>query len=149
MRVPEDAARKEAAMAVRKVKYCYVSVPNRAGQGAKVLGAIKDAKVNLLGCSGFPAKGGKAQLDFVAKSMGPIGQVARKNGWRLSKVKKGFLVQGPDRAGQAHRHIQKLADQGISVTAATAVSSGLGRYGMLLWVKNKDYGRAARALRAR
>jgi hypothetical protein len=136
-------------MSVRRVNYCYVTVPNRAGQGAKVLGELKDAKVNLLGYSGFPTKGGKAQLDLVAKSMGAIRRVARKNGWRLSQVKKGPLVQGTDRLGAVHRHIQKLADENISVTAASAVDAGQGRYGMLLWVKGSDYGRAARVLRAR
>jgi hypothetical protein len=136
-------------MSVRRVNYCYVTVPNRAGQGAKVLGELKDAKVNLLGYSGFPTKGGEAQLDLVAKSMGAIRRVARKNGWRLSQVKKGLLVQGTDRVGAVHRHIQKLADENISVTAASAVGAGQGRYGMLLWVKGSDYGRAARVLRAR
>ena len=37
----------------------------------------------------------------------------------------------------------------ISVTAADAVTAGRGRYGMILWVKQKDYARAARALGAR
>jgi len=136
-------------MSVRRVNYCYVTVPNRAGQGAKVLGELKDAKVNLLGYSGFPTKGGEAQLDLVAKSMGAIRRVARKNGWRMSQVKKGLLVQGTDRVGALHRHIRKLADENINVTAASAVGAGQGRYGMLLWVKGSDYGRAARVLRAR
>ena len=136
-------------MAVRKIKYCYVTVPNRAGQGARVLAELKDAKVNLLAYSGFPTKGGMSQLDLVAKSTVPIKRVTRKNGWRLSKVKKGFLVQGTDRVGAVHRHIQKLADANINVTAADAVCAGQGRYGMLLWVKAKDYGRAARTLKAR
>ena len=48
-----------------------------------------------------------------------------------------------------HRHVQKLADERISVTAADAVAAGKGRYGMLLWVKPKDYARAARVLKAR
>lgn len=136
-------------MAVRRVSYCYVTVPHRAGQGAKVLGELKDAKVNLIGYSGFPRTGGKAQLDLVAGSLGAIRRVARKNGWRVSKGKKGFLMQGEDRVGAVHRHIQRLAERNISVTAASAVSAGRGRYGMLLWVKSRDYGRAAKALRAK
>jgi hypothetical protein len=136
-------------MAVRKVSYCYVTVPNRAGQGAQVLGELKKAQVNLLAYSGFPTDGGKAQLDLVTKSMGSIRRVAKKNHWQLSKAKKGFMVQGSDRVGAVHRHIQKLADANISVTAAEAVCAGKGRYGMLIWVKGKDYGRAARALKAK
>jgi hypothetical protein len=134
---------------VRKVSYCYLTVPNRAGQGAKVLRALKEAGVNLLAYSGFPVKGGKAQLDMVAESTARLGRVAKRSGWRLSKRKRGFLFHGEDKIGAVHRHIQRLADQKISVTAAQAVSAGKGRYGMILWVKPKDYSRAARALRAK
>jgi hypothetical protein len=74
---------------------------------------------------------------------------ATQNGWKISKAKKGFLIQGPDKAGAVYRNIQKLADRGINVTAADAVAAGKGRYGMLLWVKPKDYTRAARALKAK
>jgi hypothetical protein len=81
--------------------------------------------------------------------MAALRRVARRNGWRLSKVKKGFLIQGDDRVGAVHRHLQKLADAGINVTAADAVAAGKGRYGMLLWVKPRDYARAARALGVR
>jgi hypothetical protein len=136
-------------MSVRKVHYCYVTVPNRPGQGANVLGVLKDAKVNLTAYAGFPTSGGKAQLDLVATSITPIRRIASRNGWRLSKPKKGFLIQGADRPGAVHRHVQRLAQQRINVTAADAVAAGKGRYGMLLWVKNKDYGRAARALKAK
>ncbi len=134
---------------VRKVNYCYVSVPNRAGQGAKILGDLGEAKVSLLAYSGFPTGNGLSQLDLVVDKVGPVRKVARKNGWRLSPSKKGFLIQGSDRAGAVHKHVQRLSKRGINVTAADAVAAGKGRYGMVLWVKPKDYARAARALKAR
>ena len=81
--------------------------------------------------------------------IGPLRRLARRNGWRLSKVKKGFLIQGSDKVGAVNRHLQKLADAKINVTAADGVAAGQGRYGMILWVKPRDYARAARALGAR
>jgi hypothetical protein len=134
---------------VRRVNYCYAMVPNRAGQGARILAELKDAAVNLLGYSGFPVGGGRSQLDFVVEKMGPLRRLARKNGWRLSKERKGFLIQGADEVGALHRHVQKLSNVGINVTAADAVAAGQGRYGMILWVKPGDYRRAAKALGAR
>ncbi len=134
---------------VKKINYCYVTVPSRAGQGKKILDELKGAGVNLLAFSGFPSKSGKAQLDLVPQNMTALRQLARKNGWRLSKVKKGFLIQGTDRVGAALSHMAKLAAKKISITAADAVTAGAGRYGMLLWVKPKDYNRAARILRAK
>lgn len=134
---------------VRKVNYCYAKVSARAGQGAAVLAALREAGVNLLAFSGFPTGGGTAQLDLVAEDMAAVRRVARKKGWRLSKNKKGFLVQGDDQVGACHRHLQKLADKKINVTAADAVAAGKRRWGMILWVKPKDYARAARTLRAK
>jgi hypothetical protein len=134
---------------VRKVNYCYLTVPNRAGHGAKVLSELKDEGVNLLAYTGFPGKKGKAQLDLVPENLAALKRVARKNGWRLSTTKKGFLVQGNDDIGAVHRHINKLAASKINITAADAIAAGKKRYGMILWVKPKDFSRAARVLRAK
>lgn len=134
---------------VRKVNYVYLTVPNRAGRGAKVLGELKDAGVNLLAYSGFPAGGGKAQLDLIPEDLASLKRVAKKNGWRLSKTKKGFLIQGNDTLGSVHRHIDRLGSNGINITAADAVTAGKNRFGMILWVKPKDYRRAARVLKAK
>jgi hypothetical protein len=137
------------ADSVRKVRYAYVMVPNRAGRGALVLDRLRAAGVDLLAYSGFPGSGGKAQIDLVTDDVAGLRRAAKESGWKLSGVKKGFLVQGDDRLGAVHRHLAKLGDAGVSVVAADAVAAGRGRYGMILWVKDKDYARAARALGAR
>ena len=134
---------------VRKINYCYTKVSTRAGQGAAMLAKLRDARVNLFAFSGFPIGGGKAQLDFVSDDIAAVRRVARKEGWRLSKTKNGFLVQGTDELGACHRQLKKLADERINVTAVDAVAAGRKRYGMILWVKPKDYSRASRVLRAK
>jgi hypothetical protein len=134
---------------VRKVNYCYVKVSARPGQGAAVLDEVQKADVNLLAFSGFPIGGRKAQLDLVVDDMAGVRKVARQQGWRLSATKKAFLIQGDDRVGACHRQLKKLADRKINVTAVDAVAAGKGRYAMILWVKPKDYARAARALNAK
>jgi hypothetical protein len=136
-------------MAVKRVSYVDIKVPARSGEGSKILGALSDAGVNLLAFTGFPEGGGKAQIDLVTADLGAVRRVAKQQGWRLSPAKKAFLVQGRDQSGAVYRHLRKLADQRINVTAADAVVAGGGRYGMILWVKPRDYARAGRALRAR
>jgi len=126
--------------------------PVRFEFGARSCGAVGfhgGLLISAHAFSGFPIGAGKAQLDLVAEDMAAVRRVARKQGWRLSKTKKAFLVQGDDRMGACHRQLQKLADQKINVTAADAVAAGKGRWAMILWVKPKDYARAARLLRAR
>src|SRR5574341_737795 len=94
--------------AVRKVPYFKTMIPNRAGQGAKVLGALKDAGVNLLAVLGFPAGGG-AQLDLVPQNRAALTKAARKAGIRLSGPKPVFLVEGSDRPGAIADVLAKLA----------------------------------------
>jgi hypothetical protein len=137
-------------MPVKQVEYAYTTVKaGRAGEAAHALSALRKAGVNLLAFTGFPTSGGKAQLDFVADDLSGVRRVAKQQGWKLSAPKKAFLVHGSDAVGACHAKLNKLAKQGINVTAADAVTAGKGRYGMILWVKQKDHARAARALGAR
>ena len=137
-------------MPIRQVDYCYTVVrAGRAGEAASALAALRKARVNLLAFTGFPTRGGKAQLDFVADGLAGVRRVAKQQGWKLSAAKKAFLVQGGDAVGAAHTQLRKLANAGINVTAVDAVTAGRGRYGMILWVKARDQARAKRTLRAR
>jgi len=137
------------AYRVRKVNYCKMIVPSRAGQAEALLSAVKEAGINMHAFSGFPIKAGKSQLDFILDDSAALQRLAKKSGWRLSKTKKAFLMQGSDEIGAIHKIIKKLADERINVTAADAVAAGVGRYGMILWVKPKVYNRAARVLKAK
>jgi hypothetical protein len=136
------------AYKVRKVNYCKLMVPSRAGQASTILNALRDGGVNLLAFTGFPA-GGKAQIDLISDDIAGVRRVARKQGWRPSATKRGFLVQGDDHVGAVARVVAKLAKAGISMIAMDAVTAGKGRYGMIFWVKSAQYGRAARVLNAR
>ena len=134
---------------VKLVNYCYLKVPSRPGRGAAVLEALREAGVDLLAFTAFPERDGKAQVDLVTDDLAGVRRVARQQDWTVSAPKKVFLVQGDDRVGAVHRHLAKLAGARINVTAADAVTAGRGRFGMILWVKPKDVGRAAKALGAR
>jgi hypothetical protein len=136
-------------MAARRVSYVDVKAPNRAGQAAAVLKAVADAGVSLQAFTGFPDRGGRSQLDLVTDEVGKLRRVAKAQGWRLSPVKRGFLIQGRDRVGAVQRQLAKLARRGVNVTAVDAVTAGRGRFGMILWVKPRDVAKAAKALGAR
>jgi len=132
---------------VRKADYFYVEVANQAGAGATHLKALRDAGVNLLAFSGFPA-GRKAQIDFIPEDTAAFRAAAKKNKWKLSARKTVFLVQGDDRLGAIHEVIGKLAAAKISVTALDAATAGAGRYGAMFWVKPRDVAKAAKILGA-
>lgn len=129
---------------IRLVDYYYVQVPQKTGEGAKVLRALKDAGVNLLAFSGFPA-GRRAQLDFVPADAAVFKTVAKANKWKVVGPKRGFLIQDDDRVGAVADIVGKLADAKINITAIDAISVD-GRYGALCWVAPRDVKKAAQAL---
>jgi hypothetical protein len=132
---------------IRKVQYFYTMVPDKAGEGARALAALRDAGVGLLAFSGFPV-GKRAQLDFVPADAAAFRAVARRAGWKLVGPKTGFLAEGDDRTGVMADILGKLAAARISVTASDAVCAGAGRFGAIFWVKARDVNRAAKMLGA-
>ncbi len=131
---------------IRQVDYFYVHMPHKAGEGAKVLRTLKDAGVNLLAFSGFPAGRG-AQLDFIPADAAAFKSVARANKWKVVGPKRGFVIQGDDRVGTIADLVGTLADAKINVTAIDAVCVD-GRYGALCWVAPRDVKKAAQILGA-
>lgn len=127
------------------VEYFYVEVADKPGEGARMLDHLRGAGVNLLVFSGFP-RGRRAQMDFVPADAAQFRAAARTAKWKLVGPKKAFLVQGDDRVGAVSAVFDKLAAAKINVTAADAVCAGSGRYGMIVWVKQGDVKRAAKAL---
>lgn len=133
---------------VRRVEYYYVTVPDKPGEGLRILSALKSAGVLLLAYYAFPTGGGRAQLDLVPEDANKFNQAAKAAGLSLTGPKRAFFITGDDRVGAAAEHSKKLADAKINVTAVTALGAGSGRYGMILWVAPADYEKAATALGA-
>ena len=132
---------------IRKVAYFAMDVPNKPGEGARVLGALADAGVNLLAFTGFPS-GRKAQLDFIPEDVAVFKNTVKAAKIKTRPQKFGFLVQGDDRKGAVADLVKTLAEKKINVTAMNAVSAGAGRYAAILWVATKDVNKAAKALGA-
>jgi predicted amino acid-binding ACT domain protein len=133
------------AETVQLVEYFYVQVPDKPGEGARLLAQLKEAGVNLLAFSGFPA-GRKGQLDFVPEDAKAFKAAARMAKWQISPAKKVFLISGDDRVGVGADLLGKLAAAKINIIASQAITAGAGRFGMLLWVKPGEVRKAAKAL---
>ncbi len=132
---------------LRKVDYFYLTIPNTAGQGAKIMNGLAQEGVNLLAFSGFPS-GRKAQLDLLPENAALLRRAAKKLGLKLSVKKTGFLYQGDDRVGAMTGILDKLAGAKINVVAVDAVTSGEGRFGAIFWVKRDKVAKAAKLLGA-
>jgi len=130
---------------IRKVDYYYITAPDKPGEGAKLLGALRDAGVNLLAIHAFPSAR-RSQIDVVPADAVTFLAAAKSAGLKVSKPKTVFLIEGDDRVGAMAQMLSRLGSAGVNVTATSAVRTGPGRYGALLWVKPRDVRKAAETL---
>jgi len=128
------------------VDYFYLMVPDKPGEGARILNVLKDAGVNLLTFSGFP-EGRRTQLEVFPADSAAFKQAAKTAKWKVVGPKRGFLLQGDDRVGAIAELLERLGTAKINVTAIDAVSLN-GRYGAIFWVAPKDVKRTAALLGA-
>ena len=133
---------------IRKADYFSMQVPNRPGEGARLLGALRDAGVNLTAFTGFPSGRG-AQVDFVPDSTAKFRSAARKLGLKVGAPKTVFIAQGDDRVGAIAGICEKIAAAGVNMTAMDAIANGRGRYAAIFWVPPRSVAKVAKALRAK
>ena len=131
---------------IRRIDYYYASVPDKPGEGARILAALRDAGVNLIGVSAFPHGARRSQLDLIPEDSATFVKAARSAGLKLSTKKSGFLIQGEERPGAVAELVKRRAEANITVTSVQVFCAGVGRYGGMLWVKAPDLRKAAKAL---
>ncbi len=129
---------------MRLVEYYYVMVPNKPGEGARLLDTLRQEGVNLLACSAFP-EGRRWQVDFIPADAAAFRQAAKQAKWKLAGPKRGFLMQGADRVGAVADLLDRLAAAKINVTALDAVCAD-GRFGVIFWVAPRDVKKTAALL---
>jgi len=132
---------------ITRVDYCIGAIPNQPGEGAKVLGALKEAGISLTGFMGYRKTAKTAEVVLVVPEKAPgLAKAAKKAGLALGQKFKAFLITGEDRVGALLEAAEKLAAAGINVVSTHAVVAGAGRYGALVAVDPKDLKKAAKAL---
>jgi len=131
---------------IRRADYYDIHVPDNPGEGARILGALKEAGVNLLSLTAFPDGKGTTQIDFVTENAEGLAKAIKGLGLKLGDKKRAFFIQGDDRPGAAAEIFKRLADAGVNVHAANASAGAKGGFGMIVWVRPENYDRAAKAL---
>jgi hypothetical protein len=132
---------------IRKVDYYYITLADKPGEGARLFGALRDAGVNLMAIHAFPSAR-RSQIDLVPTDAAAFLNAAKAAKLKVSKPKTVFLIEGDDRVGAMAQMLTRLGVAGINVIATSAVRTGPGRYGALLWVKPRDVKKASDTLGA-
>ena len=85
---------------IRRMDYYYVTVPDKPGEGERVLAALRGAGINLLGVSAFPHGARKSQLDLIPEDSAAFAKAAKSAGLKLSKKKERLCDPGRRSAGR-------------------------------------------------
>ncbi|HUL70109.1 MAG TPA: hypothetical protein VLT17_07770 [Gemmatimonadales bacterium] len=130
---------------IRRTDYFYTMAADKPGEGARLLRVFRDAGVNLLAFSAFPSQR-KSQVDFVPADSAAFLAAAKAAKIRLKPRKTVFLIEGEDRVGAIEEILRRLGEAKINVTAIDAVTTSGGRFGALLWVKQRQMRKASEVL---
>lgn len=128
---------------------CYsVTVPNKTGEGARLLNALKDAGVSFIGVWAYPVKGKKAQFDLAPVDPKAFAKAAKKLKLECGPKQNVICWNGEDRLGAMADAASRLAAAGIGIQAVQAVCSGDGRFGALIQLAQADIKKALKVLSA-
>src|SRR2546430_17333632 len=99
---------------IRRVDYFYVEVPDKPGEGVRVLAALKEAGIDLLNFTAFPTGNGKTQIDLVTQNADALTRAAKTAGPTPSGRKQPSFFQGQNRAGAAAQTVRTLSQTCVS-----------------------------------
>lgn len=135
-------------LTVRTAEYFYTRIEDSAEKAYELLAQLASAEVNLLAFSAVPFGPNHFELTMFPDNTANFLEVAKKLGWNVSGPQHALLVQGDDQLGALADIQQMLIDAGVDIYASSGVTDGSGRYGYLIYFKEADYQKAARALGA-
>ena len=129
-----------------KVDRFYVDIPNKAGEGARILALLAGAKVRLVALWAYPLGGGQTtRLELVPADSAAFKAATKKAKIKFNKDAASFHIVGKDKTGVLASALAKLAAIGVNIRAVQAVSAG-SRFGSLVEVEAGDVRKAAKAL---
>jgi hypothetical protein len=132
---------------IRQVEHYTASIANKVGEGARVLGILRDAGIDLIAVWGYPYGKGRAQLEFIPKDGAAFVAAAKQAKLRLRKS-TALYIHGNDRPGAIADILAKLAGARINVAAVQAVCDGGGSYGAVVFLPPTAARKAASILGA-
>src|ERR671919_707372 len=115
------------AFTIRSVEYYYANVRDELGAAYRVLSQLAARGVDLLAFTAVPSGPNPAPL-------------------ALDGPHHALLVQGDDELGALAGVHERLVDAGVDVFASSGVTDGRGSFGYVIYVREDQLEKAARAL---
>lgn len=134
------------ADAIRRVEYFHATVVDQPGEAYRILSALESLGVDLLAFTAVPVGPDRTQLTLFPADPSKMTSEAEKAQMQLDGPHSALLLQGDDELGALLTVHEKLYRAEVNVYASTGVSDGSGKYGYVIYVREGDCERAAKAL---
>jgi hypothetical protein len=134
------------ADAIRRVEYFHATVVDQPGEAHRILSTLESLGVDLLAFTAVPVGPDRTQLTLFPADPSKMASEAQKARMTLDGPHPALLLQGDDELGALLTVHEKLYRAEVNVYASTGVSDGSGKYGYVVYVREEDCERAAKAL---
>jgi hypothetical protein len=136
------------ALNVRNAEYFYIRIEDQPEKAYDLLAQLATAEVSLLAFSAVPFGPNHLELTIFPDRSDKFVDIARKLGWAVAGPQHAFLVQGDDNLGALADIQRMLLEADVEIYASSGVTDGNGHFGYVIYFKEEDHERAARALGA-
>src|SRR5258708_1683945 len=136
------------ALTVRNAEYFYVRTEDSRERAYELLANLALEEVSLLAFSAVPFGPNHVELTIFPDRSDTFLQLAKKLGWVVAGPQHAFLVQGDDHLGTIADIQRMLFEADVEIYASSGITDGSGHFGYVIYFKEADHERAARALGA-
>lgn len=135
------------ALEVKKVAYYDITVDGHAGEGSKLLAAVAGFGVNLLAFKAVPVEPARTRFSLFPDDGSKLSDGAKKAGLNMAGPYNALLVKGyDDESGALADIYAKLSRANIGICESSGIANIKGSYGVVLYLKQEDCGKALEAL---
>ena len=131
---------------IKRADYFYTTVADVPGEAYKLLSLLADLGITLQAFTAMPIGPDHTQFTLFPADSQQLLELGGRAGLSLEGPHPALLVQGDDVLGALSEIHERLYAADVNVYASTGVSSGLGTYGYIIYVRPEQFPAATRAL---
>jgi len=135
------------ALDILQVESYNITVEGRITHASQLLSTIAGAGVDFHAFKAIPVKTNQTQFTLFAKDNSKMISGAEKSGLVLDGPYFALLIKGDEKAGALADIYKKLSQAGIQVDEACGIADINAGYGVILYIKQEDCGKAMTVLR--
>ena len=135
------------ALEILQVEYYNITVEGRINHASQLLSTIAGAGVDFHAFKAIPVKTNQTQFTLFAKDSSRLTSGAKTSGIVLDGPYFALLIKGDEQAGALADIYEKLSQARIQVDEACGIADINSGYGVILYLKQEDCGKAMTVLK--